>query len=65
MPFFLCSFGHSTEKPVTKEEIGSRHTWYGGKTGPRVFITVTFMYTDISCNLDVIERKMSINTLFF
>ena len=21
MPFFLCPFGHSTEKPVTKEEI--------------------------------------------
>ena len=20
MPFFLCPFGHSTEKPVTKEE---------------------------------------------
>ena len=21
MPFFLCLFGHSTEKPVTKEEM--------------------------------------------
>ena len=31
MPFLLCPFGHSTEKPVTKEEINQDIPGMGAK----------------------------------